>query len=57
MNDLVIPSIREPELRALFEELRDEEVHHQDLIRRELAKLPADSTIDPEDFTDGPMAQ
>ena len=51
--------IRDPAVRSLFEELRDEEVHHQDLVGRELAKLPPEAAaeLDPEDFTDEPTSQ
>lgn len=51
--------VRDPAVRALFEELRDEEVHHQELVGRELAKLPPDldADVDPEDFTDEPTSQ
>ena len=51
--------VRDPEVRALFEELRDEEVQHQDLVGRELAKLPPETEgeLDPEDFTDEPTSQ
>lgn len=54
-----LSEIRDPAVRSLFEELRDEEVHHQDLVGRELAKLPPadDDGIDPEDFTDEPTSQ
>ncbi len=34
--------IRNGRVRALFAELRDEEVHHQELVRSELARLPLD---------------
>lgn len=52
-------TIRDVAVRSLFEELRDEEVQHQDLVRRELAKLPPEpeAEIDPEDFTDEPTSQ
>ena len=36
-----LPAIQDAEVRALFEELRDEEVEHQALVKAELAKLPA----------------
>jgi len=52
-----IPEIAEPEVRRLFEELRDEEIEHQELVRREIAKLPPDSGVDPEAFGDEPVAQ
>jgi erythrin-vacuolar iron transport family protein len=47
--------ITEGEVRRLFEELRDEEKVHQDLVRKEMAKLPPDSGVDPEAFVDGPV--
>lgn len=52
-------AVHDPAVRALFEELRDEEVQHQDLVAHELSKLPAEAEaeIDPEDFTDEPTAQ
>jgi erythrin-vacuolar iron transport family protein len=49
--------IEDPEVRNLFEELRDEEVHHQELVARELAKLPPEIEIDTEGFEDEPVAQ
>jgi len=49
--------ITEPSVKRLFEELRDEEIVHQDLVRREMAKLPPDSGLDPEAFADEPTAQ
>ncbi len=35
-----LPQISDPLVRKLFEELRDEEVEHQEMVRRELAQLP-----------------
>jgi len=52
-----LPNISNPEVRALFEELRDEEVEHQDLVRRQMAKLPPGPDADPEDYADDPVAQ
>lgn len=49
--------IADPEVRALFEELRAEESQHQELVRKELAKLPAGPDIDPDAFADEPVAQ
>ncbi len=46
-----------PPVKKLFEELRAEEVVHQDMVRSELAKAPADSAAAPEDFADEPVAQ
>lgn len=52
-----LPGIQDAEVKALFEELRDEEVQHQDLVKAELAKLPPDSGLSDEDFVDEPTAQ
>jgi rubrerythrin len=49
--------IQDLEVKALFEELRAEELLHQELVRKEIAKLPADPDIDPEAFVDEPTAQ
>jgi rubrerythrin len=45
------------EVKALFVELREEEAHHQELIRETMAKVPADDGFDPDDFVDAPAAQ
>jgi rubrerythrin len=52
-----LPNITDPEVQALFEELRDEEIVHQSLVRRELEKPPPDLEIDPNAFVDEPTAQ
>ncbi len=52
-----LPQVRDAVVKKLFEELRDEEVEHQQLVKAELAKLPADPAGDPEDFVDEPTAQ
>jgi rubrerythrin len=52
-----LPHIQNPEVRALFEELRNEELLHQELVRRQIEKLPPDPEIDPEAFIDEPTAQ
>ncbi len=49
--------ISDPAVRKLFEELRSEELVHQDLVRRELEKLPPDPGINPDDYADDPVAQ
>lgn len=53
----VLAHIQDPVVRELFEELRDEEVHHQALVRREIERLPPDSGFKPDDFGDEPVAQ
>jgi rubrerythrin len=52
-----LPSLQDAKVKALFEELRDEEILHQELVKAELAKLPPDSGLSDEDFVDGPTAQ
>lgn len=52
-----LPHITQPEVRVLFEELRDEELEHQSLVRREIEKAPPDPDIDPNLFVDEPTAQ
>jgi erythrin-vacuolar iron transport family protein len=52
-----LPHIKDAEVHKLFEELRDEEILHQEMVRRELEKLPPDPDIDPEAFVDEPTAQ
>jgi rubrerythrin len=52
-----LPNVKDPQVRTLFEELRDEEILHQGLVRRELEKLPLESGIDLNAFVDEPTAQ
>lgn len=52
-----LPVLKDAKVRALFEELRDEEVYHQELVKTELAKLPPDSGLSDDDFVDEPAAQ
>jgi rubrerythrin len=55
--DSALPTIKDPEVKALFAELREEEVEHQDLVKAEMAKLPPEKDIDPDDFVDPPVGQ
>ncbi len=48
--------IAEP-VKKLFEELKQEEVLHQELVNKQLFRLPPDSGLAPEDFADEPVAQ
>ncbi len=52
-----LPGIQDSDVKALFQELRDEEVEHEDLVRAEMAKLPPDLAFMDEDFVDPPAAQ
>lgn len=55
--DEALKHIVNPAVRRLFEELRNEELAHQDMVRKELAKLPPDSDANPDDYGDEPVAQ
>ncbi|MDR3669901.1 MAG: ferritin family protein [Holophaga sp.] len=52
-----LPTLKDPDVRALFQELRDEEIEHQVLVQAELDKLPPDSGIPDEEFVDPPAPQ
>jgi len=52
-----LPRLTDAEVRTLFAELRDEEVEHQDLIRRQLAAAPPDPEFAADDFADEPVEQ
>lgn len=49
--------VRDPAVRELFSELRAEEVKHQQLVQREIARRPMEDRMDPEDYVDEPVAQ
>ena len=38
--DMALPGITNPEVEALFTELRDEETEHVEMLRAAMAKLP-----------------
>jgi rubrerythrin len=48
--------VAEPDVKALFAELCDEEIEHQAMVRDAMAKLPPGPDTDPEDYADGPVA-
>jgi erythrin-vacuolar iron transport family protein len=49
--------VADPEVRGLFDELRREEIEHQNLVKKQLDKMPAETGVNPEDYADGPVAQ
>jgi len=51
-----LPRVKDRELKVLFQELRDEEVHHQALVKAELARC-SEKPDDSEAYADGPNAQ
>jgi rubrerythrin len=52
-----IPHVSDPEVKRLFQELRDEEVLHQSLVREAMRSLPEEKEVDPGDYEDEPVAQ
>ena len=52
-----LPHVADAEVRALFEELRDEELLHQSLVREFLDALPPEAPTDPDGYEDPPVAQ
>jgi len=51
-----LPGIKDPEVKKLFEELRDEEAEHVEMLRKAMAKLPAIASVEtPNDPDDAPM--
>lgn len=52
-----IPHIGDARARELFEELRNEELEHQKLVKLEMAKLPEEAAVDMDDYVDEPVGQ
>jgi rubrerythrin len=51
-----LPAAKDVEVKKLFQELLEEELLHQALVKKELEKLPADDAFDAKDFEDHPEA-
>ena len=51
------PQLEHAEVRALFTELRDEEVEHQALVKQEMARISAEPSENAEAYGDDPVAQ
>ncbi len=52
-----VKHVSDPSVKTLFQELMEEELVHQDLVRKEIDKLPADAAAEMEDYADEPMPQ
>jgi rubrerythrin len=50
--DMALPGITDPEVKALFTELRDEETEHVEMLQEAMAKLPASASIEIENDPD-----
>jgi len=44
--DMALPGITNPEVRALFTELRDEETEHVEMLQEAMAKLPSSANVE-----------
>jgi rubrerythrin len=53
--DLALRYVTEPEVKSLFEELRDEEAEHVRMIEEIIKKLPPEARLDVEDEDDTSM--
>jgi len=52
-----IKHVTDKEVLELFEELKQEEIEHQELVKKEMSKLTTDSKIDVSDYADEPVGQ
>ena len=52
-----LPQLKNADVHALFDELRSEEVEHQELVRKQLAQAPPDPDLPADDFSDEPVGQ
>lgn len=50
-----LPHLGDPEVRKLFQELRDEEVLHQALVREAMRGIAPEPPADPTDYEDEPV--
>ncbi len=50
-----LPRVEDPEVRKLFQELREEEVLHQALVREAMRGIPGEPPGDPADYEDEPV--
>ncbi len=48
--DYALPHVTDPEVKALFEELRDEEVEHIQLVQQAIERLPPEAAEELEDL-------
>ena len=50
-----LPHVKDADVRALFAELKQEEIEHQEMVKNLLVKLPPESGVDPLDYADEPV--
>ena len=54
---LAIPRLEDAKVRALFSELRDEELEHQALVKHEMSRISAEPSTNGDAYGDDPVAQ
>ena len=54
---LALKHVSDPTVGALFNELRNEELQHQALVRIQIDRLPPGPEVNPDDYGDEPVAQ
>ena len=52
-----IEHVENAEVMKLFQELRQEEIEHQELVKAEMKKLPPSKKVDIDDYADEPVGQ
>jgi len=52
-----LEKVIDPDVRALFAEMHEEELEHEGLVKAALAKLPPEEEQDPDLMSDGPVSQ
>jgi rubrerythrin len=52
-----IEHVENADVMKLFQELRQEEIEHQELVKNEMKKLPPKENVDIEDYADEPVGQ
>ena len=55
--DQALPRIADSDVKELFTELRQEEVEHQDLVKKVMARVEQEPDFDADDFVDEPKGQ
>jgi rubrerythrin len=55
--DGALAHVTDPDVKTLFEELREEEVEHKQLVQAILDRLPPDSPVAGDAFEDEPVGQ
>jgi rubrerythrin len=52
-----LPHVQDPDVKSLFQELAEEEIDHQRMVKEQLDRQPEDPDLPADDFVDDPVAQ